>query len=55
MEEKKISELAQKSLNYIETKELSKTGDSDKRMMVTEYTLTARSPNANFGIFALTA
>tara|TARA_R110000787_G_scaffold135434_1_gene247733 strand:+ start:167 stop:1168 length:1002 start_codon:yes stop_codon:yes gene_type:complete len=42
-------------LRPFETKELAKTGDSEKRMMVTEYTLAARSPNANFGIFALTA
>lgn len=42
-------------LRPFETKELAKTGDSDKRMIVTEYTLTSRSPNANFGIFALTA
>ena len=43
-------------LRPFETKELAKTGDSeDRRMMVTEYTLAARSPNANFGIFALTS
>jgi len=41
-------------LRSFETKELAKTGDSDKRMILTEYTLAARSPNANFGIFAVT-
>ena len=53
-----ILEMDKWELSYLrpfETKELAKTGDSDKRMLVTEYTLTARSPNANFGIFALTA
>ena len=53
-----ILEMDKWELSYLrpfETKELAKTGDSDKRMIVTEYTLTARSPNANFGIFALTA
>jgi len=53
-----ILEMDKWELSYLrpfETKELAKTGDSDKRMLVTEYTLTARSPNANFGLFALTA
>ncbi len=53
-----ILEMDKWELSYLrpfETKELAKTGDSDKRMIVTEYTLTARSPNANYGIFALTA
>ena len=53
-----ILEMDKWELSYLrpfETKELAKTGDSDKRMLVTEYALTARSPNANFGIFALTA
>ena len=53
-----ILEMDKWELSYLrpfQTKELAKTGDSEKRMILTEYTLTARSPNANFGIFALTA
>ena len=42
-------------LRPFETKELAKTGDADRRMILTEYTLVSRAPNANFGIFALTA
>ena len=52
-----ILEMDKWELSYLrpfETKELSKTGDADRRMILTEYTLTARSPNANFGIFAVT-
>ena len=52
-----ILEMDKWELSYLrpfETKELSKTGDADRRMILTEYTLTARSPNANFGLFAIT-
>ena len=52
-----ILEMDKWELSYLrpfQTKELAKTGDSDKRMILTEYTLAARSPNANFGIFAVT-
>ena len=53
-----ILEMDKWELSYLrpfQTKELAKTGDSDKRMLLTEYTLTARAPTANYGIFALTA
>ena len=42
-------------LRPFQTKELASSGDNDKRLLVTEWTLTARSPNANYGIFNLTA
>ena len=31
------------------------TGDSDKKLLLVEWTLTAKAPNANYGIFNLTA
>ncbi len=42
-------------LRPFQTKDLAKTGDSDKKMMLAEWTLTAKAPNANYGIFNLTA
>ena len=42
-------------LRPFQTKDLAKTGDSDKKMMLAEWTLTAKNPNANYGIFNLTA
>ena len=42
-------------LRPFSTRELASSGDNDKRLLVTEWTLTARSPNANYGIFNLTA
>ena len=35
--------------------ELAKTGDSDKKLLLSEYALCAKAPNANYGIFNLTA
>jgi hypothetical protein len=40
-------------LRPFETQELSKTGDNDKRLLLAEWTLVCRSPNANYGIFNL--
>ena len=40
-------------LRPFETSELAKTGDSDKRLLLAEWTLVCRSPNANYGIFNL--
>ena len=40
-------------LRPFETQDLAKTGDSDKRLLLTEWTLVCRSPNANYGIFNL--
>ena len=40
-------------LRPFETTELAKTGDSDKRLLLAEWTLVCRSPNANYGIFNL--
>ena len=42
-------------LRPFQTKELASSGDNDKRLLLTEWALTARSPNANYGIFNLTA
>ena len=42
-------------LRPFQTKDLAKTGDSDKKMMLAEWSLTAKNPNANYGIFNLTA
>ena len=42
-------------LRPFQTKDLAKTGDSDKKMMLAEWCLTAKNPNANYGIFNLTA
>lgn len=38
-------------LRPFQTTELSKTGDSEKRLLLAEWTLVAKSPNANYGIF----
>ena len=42
-------------LRPFQTTDLAKTGDSDKKLLLAEWTLTAKAPNANFGIFNLTA
>ena len=42
-------------LRPFQTTDLAKTGDSDKKLLLTEWTLTAKAPNANYGIFNLTA
>ena len=42
-------------LRPFQTKDLAKTGDSDKKMMLAEWCLTAKNPNASYGIFNLTA
>jgi len=42
-------------LRPFSTVDLAKTGDADKKLLLTEYTLCAKAPNANFGIFNLTA
>ena len=42
-------------LRPFQTKDLAKTGDSDKKMMLAEWCLTAKAPNASYGIFNLTA
>ena len=42
-------------LRPFQTTDLAKTGDADKKLLLTEYTLCAKAPNANFGIFNLTA
>jgi hypothetical protein len=34
---------------------LAKTGDSDRRQVLSEYTLEARNPKASGGVFDLTA
>lgn len=39
------------NLRPISLEELAKTGDSDKRMLVTEYTLEARAPKANGAVY----
>jgi len=41
-------------LRPIKQMELAKTGDAEKRMMITEYTLVAKNEAANGGIFDLT-
>ncbi len=40
-------------LRPFQTVDLAKTGDSDKKLLLTEYTLCAKAPNANYGIFNL--
>ena len=35
--------------------DLAKTGDSDKKLLLAEWTLCAKQPNASYGIFNLTA
>lgn len=42
-------------LRPFETTDLARTGDSDKKLLLAEWTLTCNSPNANYGIFNLTA
>tara|TARA_R100001460_G_scaffold102156_2_gene146404 strand:- start:8065 stop:9039 length:975 start_codon:yes stop_codon:yes gene_type:complete len=42
-------------LRPFQTKDLASSGDNEKRLLLAEWTLVARSPNANFGIFNLTA
>ena len=42
-------------LRPFQTTDLAKTGDADKKLLLVEYTLCAKAPNANFGIFNLTA
>jgi hypothetical protein len=43
------------TLRPFQTKELASSGDNEKRLLLTEWTLVAHSPNANYGIFNLTA
>ena len=40
-------------LRPFQTTDLAKTGDSDKKLLLAEYTLCAKAPNANYGIFNL--
>ena len=42
-------------LRPFQTKDLARTGDADKKMMLAEWCLTAKDPNASYGIFNLTA
>tara|TARA_R100001015_G_scaffold18486_2_gene11762 strand:- start:8006 stop:8980 length:975 start_codon:yes stop_codon:yes gene_type:complete len=42
-------------LRPFQTKDLASSGDNEKRLLLAEWTLVARSPNANYGIFNLTA
>ena len=42
-------------LRPFQTKNLASSGDNEKRLLLAEWTLVARSPNANYGIFNLTA
>ena len=42
-------------LRPFQTTDLAKTGDSDKKLLLAEWTLCAKAPNANYGIFNLTA
>ena len=42
-------------LRPFQTSDLAKTGDSDKKLLLAEYALCAKAPNANYGIFNLTA
>ena len=42
-------------LRPFQTTDLAKTGDSDKKLLLAEYALCAKAPNANYGIFNLTA
>jgi hypothetical protein len=41
------------TLRPYQVQDLSKTGDSDKKMLVTEYTLKAKAPNANGAVKAI--
>jgi len=41
-------------LRPVMTQELSKTGDSDRRQILAEYTLTAKHPDASFKIYSTT-
>ena len=43
------------TLRPFQTKELASSGDNEKRLLLCEWTLVAHSPNANYGIFNLTA
>ena len=46
------------SVNFLrpfQTTDLAKTGDSDKKLLLAEWTLCAKAPNANYGIFNLNA
>jgi hypothetical protein len=42
-------------LRPFQTTDLAKTGDSDKKLLLAEWTLVAKAPTANYGIFNLTA
>jgi len=42
-------------LRAFQTTDLAKTGDSDKKLLLAEWTLVAKAPDANYGIFNLTA
>ena len=42
-------------LRPFQTTDLAKTGDSDKKLLLAEWTLCAKQPNASYGIFNLTA
>jgi hypothetical protein len=42
-------------LRSFQTTDLAKTGDSDKKLLLAEWTLVAKAPTANYGIFNLTA
>lgn len=42
-------------LRAFQTTDLAKTGDSDKKLLLCEWTLVAKAPTANYGIFNLTA
>lgn len=46
-----MDKLALAVLRPIELEELAKTGDSDKRMLVTEYTLECRAPKAHGAVY----
>ena len=43
------------TLRPFQTKELASSGDNEKRLLLCEWTLVGHSPNANYGIFNLTA
>jgi len=46
------------SVNFLrafQTTDLAKTGDSDKKLLLAEWTLCAKAPNASYGIFNLNA
>jgi len=42
-------------LRPFQTEDLAKTGDANRKMILAEWTLTSKAPNANYGIFNLTA